>query len=116
VAGAAVGSRLAGRLGVADRVTDWLGVTDRRGVTDPDADGLGLALAEALAVALGKVVGVGESVPAGENEEDGPAAGVDREQAETAAKASTMPQPMRINLALRAARAKVGGTFTEPFR
>jgi hypothetical protein len=128
VAGAAVGGRLADDDGVTEwlgvtvwlGVTEWLGVTVWLGVTECDAGGLALLLGEELAgelaVARGKVVGVGERLPAGENEEEGPAEGVDPEHAETAAKASTMPQPTTVNLALRPARAKVGGTFTLPFR
>lgn len=114
-----MGTRLADELDVSDADTDGLGFTDRDtgwlGVTGCDTDGLALVLGETL---LGETltVGVGERVPAGENDEDGPADGVDPEQAETAAEARTMPQPMRANLALRPVRARAVGTFIEPPR
>src|ERR1035441_1540857 len=74
VVGAAVGSGLADGLGVADGDADRLGV----------ADGLTLALGVVtLAVPLGRIVGVAEPVPAGENVV-GVAEGEDAVQAETA--------------------------------
>jgi hypothetical protein len=110
VAGAAVGSGLADGLGAADCSAD--------GDSDGDSDGLaeGLVLSEALAVPLGKMVEVGEVVPAGENEDD-PAEGVDDpEQAETAAEASMVmvPQPMTVSIALSPVPATVVRTFMEP--
>ncbi len=118
VAGAAVGTGLADRLGVADRDAG-LGVADfdpaGLGVADFDPAGLGVAwLAEDWAFGLalvvgvvppvarvGRPVGVAEPVPPGENVA-GVAEGEDPEQAETDAEANmvTVAQPATVNLAL----------------
>ncbi len=114
-----MGSGLADGLGVCDGVSDGVpdGVSDGvpDGVPDGLAEGLALVLPEALTVPLEKIVGVGEVVPAGENEDD-PAEGVDPEQAESAAEASMvmLPQPMTVNIALSPVPAMVVRTFMEP--
>jgi hypothetical protein len=86
---------------------------------------LGLALAlseavavllEAVAVLLAEVEGVGEPVPPGENDTDGPAEGVDPEQADRVMEASNamVPHPVMANLALSPGLALVVRTFMEP--
>ena len=91
-------------VGVGDGGTDLLG------------DGLGVA--EWLSVLLGEAVEVGVGVPAGENEDEAAAGGVDPEQAETAAEVSMVMvlQPMTANLALRLVAALVVRTFMKPPR
>jgi hypothetical protein len=99
---------------------------DPGSLVDGLADGLVLLLLEALAVPLGKIAAVGGRVPAGENEEGPPAAGVDPEQADSAPEARTVmvPQPMTASLARRPGRVLDRGavlpvavrTFTEPPR
>lgn len=106
VAGAAVTTGLADRLGVAD----W------RGVADPWADGLTLALGGVTpAVPLGGLLGVAEPVPAGENGV-GVAEGEDPVQAETDAEASMakVAQPTTVNLALSPVPMMVVRIFTGP--
>lgn len=114
VAGATVGSGLADRVGVADARAVCVTVTVGAGDTDPV--GLVLALGELLMVSLAETVGVGEALPPGENDADGPAEGVDPEHAETAAEASMamMLQPMTANLALSHAPAMVARSLMEP--
>jgi hypothetical protein len=110
VAGAAVGSGLADGLGVADGDAD--GDADRLGV----ADGLTLALGVVtLAVPLGRIVGVAEPVPAGENVV-GVAEGEDAVQAETDAEASMakVAQPTPVNLALSPVPMMVVRIFMGP--
>lgn len=111
VAGAAVGRNgLADRLGVAD------GDADRLGVADASAEELTLALGvAALAVRLGRIVGVAEPVPPGENGV-GVAEGEDAVQAETDAEASMakVAQPAAANLALSAVPMMVMRIFTGP--
>jgi hypothetical protein len=118
VAGAAAGSGLAEGVRDSDGLAD--GVPDSGGLPEgvPDSDGLAetLVLAEAVAAPLDEMVGVGETLPAGENEDDvGSAEGVDPVQPETAAEESmaTVPQPMRINLAPSLIPAIAVRTFTQ---
>lgn len=119
VAGAAVGSGLADGLGATDGDADGDSDGDCDGDSDGDAEGLAeglaLVLSEAPTVPLGKMVEVGDAVPAGENE-DAPTEEVDPEQAETAAEASRVmvPQPMTVNIALSPVPAMVVRTFMEP--
>jgi hypothetical protein len=82
-------------------------------VPDGDADALGANGGDTVPLAV--ISGVGEELPAGDNE-DGPAEGVDPEQAETAAEASIpmVPQPMMVSIALSPAPATVMRTFMEP--
>jgi hypothetical protein len=112
VAGAAAGTGLADSLAGASCVGVGVGV----GVGVSVGEGLALALAEAVAVLLGETEGVGEPVPPGENETDGPAEGVDPEQAERVMEASNamVPQPVMANLALSPVLALVVRTFMEP--
>jgi len=86
------------------------------GVTDSLGVGLPLALAEAVAVLLAEIEDVGEAVPPGENEGDGPAEGVDPEQAERVTEASNamVPHPVMANLALSPGLALALRTFMEP--
>lgn len=124
VTGAALGSGLADGLGVAEadadadavRVTVGVTVGVPEGDTDLLADGLALAVAEALAVLLDEAVAVGEVGPAGENEEDGAAEGLDAEQADTATEASMVMllQPITANLALSPVPGVHVRTFMEP--
>ena len=78
--------------------------------------GLPLALAESVAVLLAEAEDVGEPVPPGENDTDGPAEGVDPEQAERVMEASNamVPHPVMANLALSPGLALVVRTFMEP--
>jgi hypothetical protein len=78
--------------------------------------GLSLALAEAVAVLLAEIEDVGEAVPPGENDTDGPAEGVDPEQAERVREASNAMalHPVMANLALSPVFAPVVRTFMEP--
>jgi hypothetical protein len=98
--------------GLADRpdVADWRGVADRR------AEGLTLALGVmTLAVPLGRLVGVAEPVPGGENGV-GVAEGEDPVQAETDAGASMVKvaQPTMVNLALSPLPMMVVCIFMRP--
>ena len=106
VAGAAAGTGLAAAVCVTVTVTVSVGV------------GLVLALALALAVSvlLAEIEGVGEPVPPGENDTDGPAEGVDPEQAERVMEASNamVPHPVMANLALNLVLAPVARTFMAP--
>jgi hypothetical protein len=113
VAGAAAGNGLADGLAGASCVSVGVGV----GVGESLGVGLGLALAEAVTVLLAEIEGVGEAVPPGENDGDGPPAeGVDPEQAERVMEASNamVPQPVMANLALSPVFAPVVRTFMEP--
>ncbi|MGH3068452.1 MAG: hypothetical protein ACRDNW_26845 [Trebonia sp.] len=87
-----------------------MGDTDLLGV------GLALALAEAVAVLLAEIEAVGEAVPPGENDGDGPAEGVDPEQAERVTEASNamVLHPVMANLALSPVLAPVVRIFMEP--
>jgi hypothetical protein len=110
VAGAAAG---AGRgEGCEDLWCVWWGdaAGDPLSLVEGVAEGLVLLLLEGVALPLGKIAAVGGRVPAGENEE-GPAAGVDPEQADSAPEASTVivPQPMRASLARRPGRVRGPG-------
>jgi hypothetical protein len=92
------------------------GLGDGLGVTAADSDWLGEGVPLALSWLLSVPPGVGVMVAPGENE-DGPAeGGVDPEQAETAAEASTVMVPRRImaNLVLRPVPAMVVRTFMQP--
>lgn len=107
VAGAAAGTGLATAVCVTVTVTVSVGV------------GLVLAVALALAVSvlLAEIEGVGEPVPPGENDTDGPAeGGVDPEQAERVTEASNamVLHPVMANLALSPVFAPVVRTFMEP--
>lgn len=77
---------------------------------------LALTLAEAVSVLLAEIEGVGERVPPGENDTDGPAEGVDPEQAERVTEASNamVLHPVMANLALSPVLAPVVRTFMEP--
>jgi hypothetical protein len=111
VAGAAAGNGLADGLAGATCVSVGVGV----GVGE--SLGVGLGLAESVAVLLTEIEGVGEAVPPGENDGDGPPAeGVDPEQAERVMEASNamVPQPVMANLALSPVFALVVRTFMEP--
>jgi hypothetical protein len=110
VAGAAVGTGLADRLGVADFDAAGLGVADfdaaGLAVADrlPEGWAVGLALvvgAVPPVARVGRPVGVAEPVPPGENVA-GVAEGEDPVQAETVAEANmvTVAQPATVNLAL----------------
>jgi hypothetical protein len=104
VAGAAAGTGLAAAVCVTVTVTVSVGV------------GLSLALAESVAVLLAEIEGVGERVPPGENDTDGPAEGVDPEQAERVTEASNamVLHPVMANFALSLGLALVVRTFMEP--
>jgi len=112
VAGAAAGSALDDGLGSTDFDSEGLGATGC------DPGGLALGIAVGLRVPLGKPVGIGEMVPAGENEDDGDGAadGVDPEQPETAAEAimAMVAQPITVNPALSPIPAAVMRAFMEP--
>jgi hypothetical protein len=88
------------------------------GVGDTESLGvaLALALAESVAVLLAEIEGVGEAVPPGENDTDGPAEGVDPEQAERVTEASNamVLHPVMANFALSPGLALVVRTFMEP--
>ena len=77
---------------------------------------LALALAESVAVLLAEAEDVGEPLPPGENDTEGPAEGVDPEQAERVMEASNamVPHPVTANLALSPGLALVVRTFMEP--
>jgi hypothetical protein len=110
VAGAAAGTGLAAAVCVT--VTVGVGVGDAVSVDV----GLSLALAESVTVLVAVTEGVGEPVPPGENDTDGPAEGVDPEQAERVMEASNamVPQPVMANLALSPGLALVVRTFMKP--
>lgn len=93
-----------------------MGVGVGVGVGVADGVGVGVPLAEAVAVLLAEIEDVGEAVPPGENDTDGPAEGVDPEQAERVTEASNamVPQPVTANLALSPVLAPVVRTFMEP--
>jgi hypothetical protein len=112
VAGAAAGTGLAAAVCVT--VTVGVGVGDAVSVDV----GLSLALAESVAVLVAVTEGVGEPVPPGENDTDGPAEGVDPEQAERVMEASNamVPHPVMANLALSPGLALVVRTFMKPPR
>jgi hypothetical protein len=88
------------------------------GVGDTESLGvaLALALAESVAVLLAEIEDVGEAVPPGENDTDGPAEGVDPEQAERVTEASKamVLHPVMANFALSPGLALVVRTFMEP--
>ena len=107
VAGAAAGT------GLADAVCVCVAGV---GVTVSVAVVLACALAEAVSVLLAETEGVGEPVPPGENDTDGPAEGVDPEQAERVMEASNamVPHPVMANLALSPGLALVVRTFMKP--
>jgi hypothetical protein len=86
------------------------------GDTESLAVALALALAESVAVLLAEIEGVGEAVPPGENDTDGPAEGVDPEQAERVTEASNamVLHPVMANFALSPGLALVVRTFMEP--
>jgi hypothetical protein len=67
-------------------------------------------------VLLPEIEGVGEPVPPGENDTDGPAEGVDPEQAERVTEASNamVLHPVIANLALSPVFAPVVRTFMAP--
>jgi hypothetical protein len=77
---------------------------------------LALALAAAVSVLRAEIEGVGEAVPPGENDTDGPAEGVDPEQAERVTEASKamVLHPVMANFALSPGLALVVRTFMEP--
>jgi hypothetical protein len=110
VAGAAAGN------GLADGLADASCVSVGVGVGVGESLGVGLGLTEAVSVLLTEIEGVGEPVPPGENDTDGPAEGVDPEQAERVMEASNamVPQPVMANLALSPVFAPVVRTFMEP--
>ncbi len=112
VAGAAAGTGLAEALCVCVFVGVGVGV----GVTVSVAVALALALAESVAVLLAEIEDVGEAVPPGENDGDGPAEGVDPEQAERVTEASNamVLHPVMANFALRPGLALVVRTLMEP--
>jgi hypothetical protein len=88
------------------------------GVGDTESLGvaLALALAESVAVLLAEIEGVGEVVPPGENDTDGPAEGVDPEQAERVTEASNamVLHPVMANFALSPGLALVVRTLMKP--
>jgi hypothetical protein len=106
VAGAAAGTGLAAAVCVT--VTVGVGVGE--------AVSVDVGLSVAVAVLLAEVVGVGVAVPPGENDTDGPAEGVDPEQAERVMEASKamVPHPVMANLALSTGLALVVRTFMKP--
>ena len=116
VAGAAAGTGLADAVWVC--VLVGVGVGVGVGVADTESPGeeLALALAESVAVLLAEIEDVGEVLPPGENDGDGPAEGVDPEQAERVMEASNamVPHPVMANLALSPGLALVVRTFMEP--
>jgi hypothetical protein len=112
VAGAAAGTGLGAAVCVT--VTVGVGVGDAVSVDV----GLALGLSVGVAVLVAEVEGVGEVVPPGENDTDGPAEGVDPEQAERVMEASNamVPHPVMANLALSLGLALVVRTFMKPPR
>jgi hypothetical protein len=86
------------------------------GVGDSPGAERALALADPVAVLLAEIEGVGEPVPPGENEGDGPAEGVDPEQAERVTEASNamVLHPVMANLTLSPVLAPAVRTFMEP--
>ena len=110
VAGAAAGTGLAAAVCVT--VTVGVGVGEAVSVDV----GLALGLSVAVAVLLAEVEGVGVAVPPGENDTDGPAEGVDPEQAERVMEASKamVPHPVMASLALSPGLALVVRTFMKP--
>ena len=106
VAGAAAGTGLAAAVCVT--VTVGVGVGE--------AVSVDVGLSVAVAVLLAEVVGVGVAVPPGENDTDGPAEGVDPEQADRVMEASNamVPHPMMADLALSLGLALVVRTFMKP--
>jgi hypothetical protein len=110
VAGAAAGNGLAEALCVC--ADAGVGV----GVTVSVALARALALAEAVSVLLAEAEDVGEPVPPGENDTDGPAEGVDPEQAERVMEASNamVPHPVMANLALSPGLALMVRTVMKP--
>ena len=109
VAGAAAGTGLATAVCVTVTVTVSVGAVSV-------VLAVALALALAVSVLLAEIEGVGEPVPPGENDTDGPAEGVDPEQAERVMEASNamVPHPVMANLALSPVLAPVVRTFMEP--
>jgi hypothetical protein len=103
-------------VGVGVAVAVGVGVGVGVGDTVSVEVGLALALAESVAVLLAEAEDVGEPVPPGENDTDGPAEGVDPEQAERVMEASNamVPHPVMANLALSPGLALVVRTFMEP--
>ena len=110
VAGAAAGTGLAAAVCVT--VPVGVGVGDAVSVDV----GLALGLSVGVAVLVADVEGVGVAVPPGENDTDGPAEGVDPEQAERVMEASNamVPHPMMADLALSPGLALVVRTFMKP--
>ena len=110
VAGAAAGTGLAAAVCVTVTVTVSVGVGPLL------ACALALGLALGVSVLLAEIEGVGEPVPPGENDTDGPAEGVDPEQAERVTEASNamVLHPVMANLALSPVLAPVVRTFMEP--
>ena len=110
VAGAAAGNGLAEALCVC--ADAGVGV----GVTVSVALARALALAEAVSVLLAEAEDVGEPVPPGENDTDGPAEGVEPEQAERVMEASNamVPHPVMANLALSPGLALMVRTVMKP--
>jgi hypothetical protein len=106
VAGAAAGT------GLADAWCVWVGAGVGVGV----GVSVGVALAEAVAVLVAEAEGVGELVPPGENDTDGPAEGVDPEQAERVTEATNamVLNPVMAILALSPVFAPAARTFMEP--
>jgi hypothetical protein len=106
VAGAAAGTGLAAAVCVT--VTVGVGVGE--------AVSVDVGLSVAVAVLVAETEGVGEPVPPGENDTDGPAEGVDPEQAERVMEASNamVPHPVMANLALSPGLALVVRTFMKP--
>jgi hypothetical protein len=106
VAGAAAGTGLAAAVCVT--VTVGVGVGE--------AVSVDVGLSVAVAVLVAEVEGVGVAVPPGENDTDGPAEGVDPEQAERVMEASKamVPHPVMASLALSPGLALVVRTFMKP--
>src|SRR6202042_260987 len=110
VAGAAAGTGLAAAVCVTVTVTVSVGVGPLL------ACALALGLALGVSVLLAEIEGVGEPVPPGENDTDGPAEGVDPEQAERVMEASNamVPHPVMANLALSPGLALMVRTVMKP--
>jgi len=110
VAGAAAGTGLAAAVCVT--VTVGVGVGDAVSVDV----GLALGLSVGVAVLVAEVEGVGVAVPPGENDTDGPAEGVDPEQAERVTEATNamVLNPVMAILALSPVFAPAARTFMEP--
>jgi hypothetical protein len=106
VAGAAAGTGLAAAVCVT--VTVGVGVGE--------AVSVDVGLSVAVAVLVAEVEGVGVAVPPGENDTDGPAEGVDPEQAERVMEASKamVPHPVMASLALSPGLALMVRTFMKP--